>query len=190
MWWTLLNWNIWKMILGPHGMTFLQVHLLLLMKHIYEQNMFITAGISLYKLPIVSTSDKGGAHQRYCKFRFPPEILDTLTTAEGHSKLLSTLLDLSKMASNPSFMLNANYTWFSNSQLTLASPLAIMQPLAILKSNVSFHKLQHAILPADLEEIAAIYQHGSHWRQHMGEILEFQERTCFILEPEENANLE
>lgn len=28
-----------------------------------------------------------GAWQSYCKFRFPPEILDLLTIAEGHIKL-------------------------------------------------------------------------------------------------------
>lgn len=59
-------------------MTFLQVRLLLLIKHICEQNMLITADISLHKLPIVSTSDNGEAYQSYCKFRFPPETRDTL----------------------------------------------------------------------------------------------------------------
>lgn len=58
-----------------------------------------------------------GAHQSCCKFRFPPEILDSLTTAEGHCKLQSTLLDLSKMASNLSLPLNADNTGSSNDQI-------------------------------------------------------------------------
>lgn len=57
-------------------------HLLLLMKHIYEQNMSVIGGISFTQTSYLSPLLIRGAYQSYCKFR-----LGSLTIAEGHGKL-------------------------------------------------------------------------------------------------------